>query len=124
MVQSDLSDELLDDIDLLLDQVSELSCLDCNAASDLISYELEREGVDHVRMCGSVVQVRSGEAVFPHCWIELANGQILDVRLQKYFPYDEDAPHGRFRSDGAYLYRGSVAIDERIPEDLLAAMAA
>ena len=123
MVQSDVSDDLLDDIDLLLDQVSELSPLDCNASADLISYELEREGVDHVRMCGSVVQVRSGEAVFPHCWIELANGQILDVRLQKYFPYTEGVPHGRFYFDEAYIYRASKAIDERIPEDLLNTMA-
>jgi hypothetical protein len=124
MAQEKLTDDVFDDIDLLLDQVDELSKLDCNATTDLISYELEREGIDHVRMCGSVVQVRSGEAVFPHCWIELDNGQILDIRLQKYFPYAEEVPHGRFRSEVAYIYRGSMAINERIPEDLLNAMAA
>ncbi len=124
MGQEKLSDDVLDDIDLLLDQVDELSTLDCNATTDLISYELERENIPHRRMCGSVVQSRSGETVFPHCWIELASGELLDVRLQKYFPYTEDAPHGRFLASGIYSYRGAVAIDARIPEPLINEMAA
>ncbi|MBU2952219.1 hypothetical protein [Marinobacter sp. F3R08] len=119
MNQTTLTSDLLDDLDLLLDQIAELSHLDCNAAADLLSYELEREGVGHTRMCGSVVQARSGETVFPHCWIELPNGGILDVRLQKYFPYADDVPHGMFWETEAYRYTGAAAFNERIPEELI-----
>ena len=115
-----LSEDALDEIDLFLDRVDELLALECNATTDLISYELEREGILHQRMCGAAKQTSPGDTVFPHCWIQLADGQILDVRLRMYFPYCEDAPHGRFEPPvDSYVYTGHVNPEDRIEESLL-----
>ncbi|WP_166255925.1 hypothetical protein [Marinobacter salicampi] len=118
-----LSEDALDDIDLFLDRVDELSALECNAITDLISHELERECIPHQRMCGSARQIYSGDTVFPHCWIQLADGQILDVRLRMYFPYCEDVPHGRFKPTVThYIYTGHANPEERLDESLLISM--
>lgn len=115
--------DVLDDIDLFLDQLDEMTGLECNATTDLLSYELEREGVSHTRMCGSTRQLRSGDTVFPHCWIELADGQVLDVRLSRYFPYTDDVPHGRFQRTEGYVYNGEESIDTRLEEALIRSLA-
>lgn len=114
---------VLDDIDLFLDQLDEMSGLECNATTDLLSYELEREEVPHTRMCGSTKQIRSGDTVFPHCWIVLADGQVLDVRLSRYFPHADDVPHGRFKRSEGYVYTGDKSIDERLDEELIRSLA-
>jgi|TARA_Y100001933_G_scaffold54877_1_gene54304 hypothetical protein len=114
-----LESDVLDDIDLFLDGVSELNNLECNAAADLISYELERESIPHQRVCGSTRRVSTGEVIFPHCWIELPNGEIIDTTLRLYFPFAEDVPNGRFRPCATYQYKGTVNPTPRLNERLI-----
>lgn len=118
-----LSQDALDEIDLFLDRLDDMAGLECNAATDLLSYELERECVPHTRMCGSTKQCKSGEIIFPHCWIELADGQVLDVRLSRYFPYTDGVPHGRFSKPEGYTYFGNESVDGRLEEALIRSLA-
>lgn len=112
-------EEAADDIDLMLDRLAELSGLECNGVADLISYELGEAGIEHYRMCGSVRRRATDEVVFPHCWVELADGTILDVRLRMYFPFATDVPHGWFSEPAEYHYQGTHNPEPRLPTSLL-----
>ncbi len=89
--------------------------IDCNGAADLMSLLLERMSVDHTRMCGLATHTRTGNRVFPHCWLELPGGFIVDVRLQKWLGDRDDIPHGVFdKSDCSIVYQGDLDPRERM----------
>lgn len=102
------------EIELMALEISELD-IDCNGASDLLSLQLERMGVDHTRMCGMATHTRTGKRVFPHCWLELQGGRIVDVRLKKWLGGRKDIPHGVFvKRTSAVEYQGGLDPRERM----------
>lgn len=97
--------------------------LDCNGITDLLSIRLDREGILHRRRVGRATRLNTQTHIFPHCWIELDDGSVIDVRLRKYFPYmDEDSvPHGIFTDPNSlgFEYVGADNPEERLSPELL-----
>lgn len=97
--------------------------LDCNGITDLLSVRLSREGIPHRRKIGRATRIHNQTHIFPHCWIELGNGSLVDLRLRKYFPYmDEDrVPHGIIEDPGMlnFQYVGSDNPEKRLCTKLL-----
>ncbi|QCF28113.1 hypothetical protein [Hydrocarboniclastica marina] len=92
--------------------------LDCNGISDLISIQLEEQGIQHQRMCGLATHNRTGKRVFPHCWILLTSGHVVDVRLRKWLGEGNDIPHGVFRpTRSSMLYQGAADPRERLSQE-------
>ena len=82
--------------------------MDCNGITDLFSHILERYGTEHLRMSGMAINEATRERVFPHCWIELPSGTVMDIRLRKWLGDDDEIPHGIVPKGGAITYRGAV----------------
>lgn len=80
-------------------------CLDCDGISDLISLYLDREGLSHRYLQGSVLDTLGGDLVSPHCWIEI-DGRVIDFRLRKWLEHDDRVPHGLFVPTDQFRYCG------------------
>lgn len=72
--------------------------VECEGMTQLISFFLEREGIRHRKMIGCAQTVNDNIAVFPHCWIELEDNAIIDLRLRLWID-DPNTPHGIFYSE-------------------------
>lgn len=104
----------LAEIEMIALEISDLD-IDCNGVSDLLSIQLERMSVTHTRMCGLAKHARTGKRVFPHCWLELPSGHIIDVRLRKWLGESEDIPHGVFTNRKRSIkYQGDLDPRERM----------
>jgi hypothetical protein len=69
--------------------------LECDGLTRVLSYLLDRNGVAHRVMQGSV---SVGKKTFdPHFWIELLDGHVIDYRARMWFGNKPSVPHGIFR---------------------------
>lgn len=75
--------------------------VECEGMTQLISLFLDQEGVPHKKMIGCAQTINGNVAVFPHCWIELDNGIVIDFRLRMWLKDNLDIPHGIFRLEGS-----------------------
>lgn len=83
--------------------------VECDGMTYAISYLLHDAGIAHQRMVGAAISQRNGETVFPHCWITLAPGVVVDYRLRMWLGDDDRVPHGVFDSQtSGILYRGDA----------------
>lgn len=98
----------------MLDQCA----VECDGMSALITYVLNREGIEHVRMIGAAIDRRTHESVFPHCWIELPEiGKVIDFRLRMWLGDCDEIPHGVFSKVNEVIeYRGDVHEVAPIPK--------
>ena len=68
--------------------------LECDGATRVFAWLLKEAGIDHTIKIGTLEF--DGEAILPHCWIELADGQIIDYKARMWLPDAEGVPHGVF----------------------------
>lgn len=104
---------------------SALSMLDqcqveCDGMTALISYVLQREGIEHFRMVGAAIHQRTHETVFPHCWVELPEiGKVIDFRLRMWLGDTDEIPHGVFsKVNDVIEYRGDVHATAPLPKGI------
>nr|QIB99774.1 hypothetical protein GIPvu1_18 [Proteus vulgaris] len=82
----------LDNIVLAMDEVQ----TDPVILTYLISHLLTRNSVFHQPRVGCVKCKSTGELVYPHSWIELPGGWVVDLRLNQAFNSLDSYPHGIF----------------------------
>lgn len=82
----------LDNIVLAMDELQ----TDPIIITYLISHLLTRDSVFHQPRVGCVKCKSTGELVYPHSWIELPGGWIIDLRLNQTFNTLDSYPHGIF----------------------------
>lgn len=70
--------------------------VECDGMTYAISGLLRKAGIPHTPMCGIVQDVTAGALVSPHCWIELPEGEVIDLRLRMWLGDDDLVPHGVF----------------------------
>lgn len=79
------------------------SPLECEPMTQLISFYLSSKGLTHTRMIGSVKDQRHQIEIFPHCWIQLPCGAVIDFRLRMWTSANADMPHGIFMPEPTHL---------------------
>lgn len=77
-------------------------CLECDGMTRVIHTVLEKHGIRHTVMVGTLTDVDTDETVPLHYWIELPNKDIIDYRAQMWL--GSFAPHGIFDPDDEYSY--------------------
>ena len=80
--------------------------LECDGMTHVIAFALSRAGVPFNIMAGQVVDLVTGCKVFPHYWIDLDDGWLIDFRLRYWLGSDDRIPHGVFRQPQGILYNG------------------
>ena len=113
-VSHHLDEITIDDIECIALSLEDIEG-DCDLISDTISHLLEIELVQHLRMTGMAIHKQTGERVYPHCWIELEGGQIVDVRLRRWLGDRDEIPHGIVhKNDSLIEYRGALDTRKRM----------
>ncbi len=83
--------------------------LECEAMTQVISFYLEAKNIEHKKMIGSVEDYFENQVIFPHCWIELPTGVVIDFRLRMWIKDSPTVPHGIFEPMGSGLgYNGAT----------------
>lgn len=95
------------EIQRLLDPY-DLSHLDSDGCVRVFAWLLKQANVEFTIKLGSVQLKR--QTFYPHCWIELENGLIVDYRTHTWVP---DAPCGVFRPED---YAGVLYLPEKEPD--------
>lgn len=81
--------------------------LECDGMTYAVSYLLEDAGIEHQRLIGLASGRAPGTTIFPHCWIELEPGLVIDYRLRMWLGDHEDVPHGVFHNElNGIRYKG------------------
>ncbi|WP_125304801.1 hypothetical protein [Alcaligenes faecalis] len=93
---SDWTKEMLDELHVNLQPLEDCD-FECDGMTYAIATALERAGITHRRMVGHVYWNPGQDVIDPHCWIELANGVVIDFRLRMWVGDDDAVPHGVFR---------------------------
>lgn len=83
--------------------------LECDGLSRCISTLLSRHQIEHVVHQG-VVEVEGVGAMHPHYWIELHDGQLIDLRARMWLGQNSLVPHGLFSPDACVEYNSSQLI--------------
>lgn len=97
--------------------------LECDGMTHAISFLLNDAGIAHQRMIGAAIDLYGGGTVFPHCWIVLSPGLVIDFRLRMWLGDHEHIPHGIFDSDlQGISYRGEPQVGNAIPLPVLSLM--
>lgn len=68
--------------------------LECEPMTQVISFYLDNQGIPHRKMIGSAQ--KDTAVIFPHCWIELIDGSVIDFRLRMWLQDSLLIPHGIF----------------------------
>ena len=104
-----------------LDQFEDLAC---ESVCDAMSAALAMTGVQHSVQQGAVRNIKTGEVVLPHCWIELPETQIVDIRLRMWLGDEgkegEYIPHGIFyKSDFKWLEWCGATLSRSTPMNVI-----
>lgn len=97
------------ELDRLLQRVEHLP-LECDGLSRVLSVLLRHADCTHRVLVGSLCVDGHGEIPL-HCWIELENGQVCDLRARMWLGSKPRVPHGRFTpaADQQYVAHGELA---------------
>ncbi|WHQ45973.1 hypothetical protein [Alcaligenes faecalis] len=87
---SDWTKEMLDELHVNLQPLEDCD-FECDGMTYAIATALERAGITHRRMVGHVWNPGQ-DVIDPHCWIELANGVVIDFRLRMWVGDDDAVP--------------------------------
>lgn len=80
--------------------------LECEPMTQLISFYLTTKGIAHRKMIGLVKDLDRKVDVFPHCWIQLPCGAVIDFRLRMWINDSPAVPHGIFTPSSQLVYTG------------------
>lgn len=81
-------------IEEIMNPLDQLSFLECDGLTKLISGILTKAHIDHDILVG---QLRYNGLVVPlHLWIELNDGTIIDYRARMWLGPYKEIPHGFF----------------------------
>ncbi|WP_197477060.1 hypothetical protein [Paenibacillus glucanolyticus] len=78
--------------------LNQLDCcnLECDGMTRIISYILNRSGVNHRAMAGSIRDRVTNKIIQPHLWIVIEDETNIDYRAKMWLGDREDIPHGVF----------------------------
>lgn len=110
-----------DELAVLLEPLDDAS-LSCDGMTYVISHLLKEAGIKHRCMSGYVTDTLTGNVIFPHLWIELFDGWVIDYRLRMWLGDEDCIPHGVFYPALALVtqYSGDVHCG---PSEITAAIA-
>src|SRR5215207_6786457 len=77
--------------------------LECDGLSRSISALLDREGVAHRLLVGSLTVPAVGATPY-HWWVELGTGHVVDLRARMWLGASERVPHGVSLPAAHHLY--------------------
>lgn len=97
------------------------SPVECDGMTYAISYLLQQAGISHTAMLGQVEDRQTGDLLFPHCWIELDGGWIVDLRLRMWLGDEDRIPHGVFHRgrESNFDYQGEAMHGRHITRSVL-----
>lgn len=97
------------------------SCkLECDGLTRVLTTVLQREGIEHTCMVGSIQHTGRDVGMSPHFWIELPDMRLIDYRAQMWLGDSPDIPHGIFipAEFPLIVYEGQRVIIEPLPQFL------
>lgn len=102
----------IDEIECIIVGIDDIKG-DCDATSDAVSARLNEENIPHNRLIGYMRDTQRKTVVLPHCWIELLDGTVIDLRLRRWLGELERVPHGVFVPPSHYCYVGINDLRDR-----------
>jgi hypothetical protein len=79
--------------------------LECDGLTRCISTLMQRDGIDHQIVVGSL-DIPGAGTIPHHWWIALPDGQVCDFRARMWLGDDPSVPHGVFIPEAHHGYKG------------------
>ena len=93
-------------IEAILEQLDPLQ-LECDGMTSALSTLLARAGIEH-SVCAGFLDISGTGAIPLHCWVELPDGKVCDLRAQAWLGASASVPHGMFLPTRQQHYEARV----------------
>ncbi len=70
--------------------------LECDGLTRVLSTVLHRRGIAHICVVGKIVDLLDTVSMWPHYWLTLDDGRIVDYRARMWLGDKPHIPHGIF----------------------------